>query len=186
MRFVLSAAAILCFWSCSVCAFTVDQHNDSMVAGGYHSIPTYTPIGQQFRPSFDHVDVAEMYVKAMGFTSEPTEFLVEVYEGDVSGSPLSSSDVVSAAGGYIGPLQFVFPASVPLIPGELYVLVIRELNGVNWGMRATEDLYPSGEMISSGEPVWHSDAWFREGSLTVPVSLDSWAAIKSLYGSGHR
>ena len=177
----IALAVALALWASGASAYTVDQRNDSAATGGYHSIPNYTPIGQEFRPDLDHVDVAELYVKAMGFVSDPTEFLVEVYALDASGELLSTSGVVPAAAGYIGPLLFTFPESVPLVPGDLYVLVIRELNGVNWGVRATEDLYPSGQFIQSGVPIWHTDAWFREGVLPSAVSARTWAAIKSLY-----
>ena len=181
MRLLIVAVTVSVLWAFVASAFTVDQYNDSMIAGGYHSIPSYTPIGQEFRPQFDHIDVAEMYVTYVGFTGEWSELVVDVHAGDISNPPLSTSDVVGVVGDYTGPVLFTFPGSVPLTPGEIYVLIIRELHGVNWGMRATEDLYPSGQMIKLGEPVSYSDAWFREGSLSSPVSRDTWAGIKSLY-----
>jgi hypothetical protein len=158
----------------------VDQCNDSMVAGGYYSIKNYTPIGQEFRPTFDRIEVAEMYVSFVGFEGEASELLVEVYADSVFGTPLSVSSVVPVAADYTGPLKFKFPESVPLTPGSLYVLVIRELHGVNWGMRATGDLYPGGQMIRRGERVWYSDAWFREGTFSSPVLGSTWSRVKTL------
>ena len=186
MRSSIIVAALCLLWASVACPYTVDQQNDGSAIGGYWSIPNYTPIGQEFRPSFDHIDVAELHVKAMGFSSAPTEFQLDVYESGGFESPLSTSDVVAVTAEHNGPILFTFPGSVPLTPGDLYVLVIRELHGVNWGMAATGDSYPLGQIVLDGEPLWHTDAWFREGSLTVPVELGSWAAIKSLYAGSVR
>ena len=90
----IALAVALALLASGASAYTVDQRNDSAATGGYHSIPNYTPIGQEFRPDLDHVDVAELYVKAMGFVSDPTEFLVEVHALDASGEEAAECTMV--------------------------------------------------------------------------------------------
>jgi hypothetical protein len=151
MRFTVFVAALVCLCTSAGWAFTVDQHNDQVSPNSYWNTSN-TPTGQEFRPAVDHFDVAELYVKCMSDITYPTEFVVEVYEWDASGSPLSVSDSVPAAADYIGPLFFTFPGSVALIPSATYVLVIHELGGTGWGLGCTSNRYYWGALVRYGIP----------------------------------
>ncbi len=180
MRLATTVAVLVCLWVIGAHAFVVDQHNDQETPGGGWNISN-PPMGQEFRPTMDHFDAAELYVFCGSTIAYPTEFTIEVYEWDVLGSPLSVSDTVSVTADYEGPIMFRFPGSVPLIPLATYVLVVYELGGEGWGLGCTGNDYYWGTLIVWGEPQPWYDAWFREGSLATPVEGGSWGSIKSLY-----
>jgi len=68
---------------------------------------------------------------------------------------------------------FDFPTAVPLVPENLYVFGIKELEGATYFIGASsEGLYPRGRAVLNGSPVvpgfFIQDFYFREGSTTVP------------------
>jgi hypothetical protein len=90
-----------------------------------------------------------------------------------------SDQVVASGAGFPGnEAHFAFPGTVPLTPGNLYVLEVLQLGGYSgWGIEIpsyaivngqTIDMtYHGGRLIYGGVPQDNSDMLFQEG-VVVP------------------
>jgi hypothetical protein len=163
--------------------YVIDQANQTIpIPTPYWAIPTDVSAGQEFVPAMDSIDHAEFLTKRMGSGTTPTELVVELYSESVTGVLLGTTGTVSVDSDYAQLTLFEFPSGVALVPGNTYVLILRELHGVDWGMGYSGDEYPSGSMIRNAVPYEEADAWFREGVTPgTPVTKASWAGIKALY-----
>jgi hypothetical protein len=63
--------------------------------------------------------------------------------------------------------HFDFGASVPLVPGSLYVIEPIVVAGDSWGLVDILGLYGNGSAIVSGHAT-PGDWWFREGPSRIP------------------
>ena len=157
----------------------LDQANDGFTPMSYLGIWVGDPIGQEFTPSLDHVDVVELYIS--GGSEGELEVLVHVdtIYGDVIGGATTP-----VGAGCHSIVMFVFEDTVELVPGERYVIEVRASHGMlSLGVNAVPPApYPGGRLIYSGNPVAALDAWFREGVWgSTPAKATTWSAIKSLY-----
>jgi len=152
--------------------FTVDQSNEP-ASGAFFSIPLNSPIGQEFTPSQDSLDVVEM-LTATPFPVPNVSLLVNIRQGSIGGPVLGTSFTVFMPDNFVGmtETEFDFPSSVALVPGLLYVMQIQLSSGVNWGVFGGGPTYTGGRAIISGEPQSQTDLWFREGpAVPEPSSL---------------
>jgi hypothetical protein len=195
---VLLAAAALVFLASLASAqdFVVDQAADNFAPGVYYGIWSHTPLGQEFTPSLDHVDVVELRIHATTCTLFQVLIREDTIQGEILGSATKILDWPNA------PVErFEFDEPVPLVPGQRYVIEVRDLSGADGslGIRWTKP-YSGGRLICHGVP-WNSwDAWFREGvwvfppvltaanpwfrdgvGAFTPVEATTWGAIKSMF-----
>jgi len=158
--------------------YFVDQRNDGFTPGTYYSIPLNQPIGQEFTPSLDHVDVVDLYVSAQ----VQTLIQLLIHEGTIYGDVIggATTEVVWPAA---PPARFEFASSVELVPGELYVMEVQAASQCFLGVApGPTDPYPGGDLIIVGHVYSGFDAWFREGVWDVSAAQTStWGAIKALY-----
>lgn len=155
-----------------------DQINDSTIQGG-QSIQSFSPIGQEFIPSLDCLEVLQLHIQN---ESGYSEFMVNIYPDSITGHVLGTSNVVAVSEFYFDVLTFTFE-TVILLPHNLYVMEILQTVGLNGGVsHCGSNTYPLGRQILSGVPQEGNDLWFREGVLEGTV-LDrlSWGSIKCTF-----
>ena len=143
----------------------IDQSNDDFEPSLFQSIPIFSPIGQEFVPEFNSLNVVELFTS--DFNSGAETLLVNVREGDIFGPIVGTSDSVVASD-FDGVTRFNFEEIVPLNPGETYVIDVVLESGSNWGIGSSGgpfSTYPDGNQILNGEPQPNNDLWFREGLL---------------------
>jgi hypothetical protein len=171
--------------------YTVDQSNDGGPADAWYNIEQGYPIGQEFTPALDHLDVVELWTAdEYSEPSEGADLYVTIHHATISAPSVATSPVVHVPDGFQGPTRFEFPLSVPLVPGELYVIQVHQADGFPWYLGNDwdqGDSYSGGRWVYMGTPVESVDTWFREGAFVVstPVGDSSWGRIKALY-SGAR
>ena len=189
---VSGAVVVLCFLGAvSVSAdppgFVVDQSCDPLDTCGFWSLWFYSPMGQEFVPELDRLDVVEFQTSDMGAGSDTLGALlrVEVHRNTIYDPVLGSSELVDLPHGFQGVTRFEFAAPVPLEPGALYVIELVQVAGENWGggtRGLASDICPGGRPIMNGEPMEYDDFWFREGVLGASeAATSSWSMIKTLY-----
>jgi hypothetical protein len=137
-----------------------DQVNDGFTPMSFLGIWYCDPIGQEFTPSLDHVDVVELYICGVYAGELEVRVHVDTIYGDVIGSATTP-----VGGGCFSEVMFVFEDGVQLVPGDRYVIEVRASDGqfcvcVNHEPPAP---YLGGVLILMGEPAPDLDAWFREG-----------------------
>jgi len=133
----------------------IDQASAGFVPGSRHSIQSYGPIGQTFRPSLGAIQWALLYTVA--FAEGGAELVVRVREGSIVGPVLGQSAPVDLPAGFSGATHFRFGAPVPLTPRALYALEVavtsRDFPSDNWGLAsAGGPAYPRGDWVLEGRP----------------------------------
>jgi hypothetical protein len=161
--------------------FIYDQQSsdESFISGGV-PIQTSQPLGQSFTPSFASINFIRLYLgdlapaNGLGAT-----VLVHLRTNSVSGPILGSSDPVFMPDGYSGVTNFLFPTSVPLMPGATYYFQPDVMSGDGWGTAAYNAYgYPGGMEFFQGTPFPNNDLWFREG-IYIPEPP---AAVLGFFG----
>jgi hypothetical protein len=175
--------------------FVVDQANTASPGGGalIHSIQVSGPIGQSFTPLLPSLDVVELLTIDFGDQPNGVGATLQVNLRAVSiagiiiatSNPVVLPDNFGAAtvtfpnGG--GVTHFDFGASVPLVPGSLYVIEPIVVAGDGWGLVDILGLYGDGTAIISGHAT-PGDWWFQEGPA-APSRIPAPAAL-ALFGAG--
>jgi len=167
--------------------FIVGQSCDPFDPNGHMSLWFYSPMGQEFVPEFDRLEVVELHTHDMGTGSDTLGAVlrVDVHRSTIYDPVLGSSDLVDLAHGFQGVTHFEFTVPVSLEPGSLYVIELVQVAGENWGCGThgyAWEICPGGRPIIGGEPLEYSDLWFREGVLGYSAAVpSSWGVIKTLY-----
>lgn len=144
----------------------VDQRNDGFTPVLFQSVSNFSPIGQEFTPTFSKLNFVDLFTE--GFFPPTTGLFVNIRAGTISGPILGTSQTVPTAS-LFGETDFLFPAEVPLIPGDLYVIEVVTVDGLNWGLGSSGvPTYSKGNEILNGEPNPQNDLWFREGDVPEP------------------
>lgn len=146
----------------TVWPYYVDQENTAPRWGSQNAV-AFSPIGQEFTPGFETLDVVELFLSG---GPDPADFKVNIRSGTIAGTIIGESDVVSLPGGFFeGEVAFDFDGVV-LIPNEIYVIDLTHMSGdtKRWMVSHTgRSSYPNGRQILNGEPQENNDLWFREG-----------------------
>ena len=160
--------------------FQVDQmYNPSGSPGSWHNILSYTPVGQEFVPSLNALDIVQLRVGSAYSPNHPTaEFIVNIRSGTITGPIAGTSDTLALAVPFDDIATFVFDR-IWLTAGETYVIELKQLSGWNWliGHDSVSPFYYSGRLILDGNPWNNNDAWFRTGmgaplpDIIVPAEL---------------
>ena len=158
--------------------FVIDQRSDTIFQPfapllsitGLDRPPGQQP-GQQFRPTLAGVDFVELEIRNDNITEEAS-FAVILHEGTVTGPVLGTSQTVTI----LFPPNFThfdFPSTVPLTPGNLYVLEVTQFGQprLGWGTPALSNgAYTNGQATYRGQLI-NSDLWFREGIVAAGLSI---------------
>jgi hypothetical protein len=181
-----------------ICGITVGAHAQgvlidqslqppALIPGeSYHydaSVATLIPeTGQEFAPSLnglDFVDVA--LLSQFGTNSGTGTFQIAIHQGTITAPVLGLSGQVSVSASGNN-TQFTFPSTVPLTPGDTYVLEVIQIAGNSgWGVEVpgsavvggqTIDMnYPGGRLIYGGAPQATEDMIFQEGIFVPEPSV---------------
>ncbi len=157
--------------------FVVDQQSADFPFMLHYNVFSHDPMGQEFTPSLDHVDVVEFHTGSSVGTRLQLLIHNDTIDGEVLGSAMKTVEDTSS-----GVVRFELDESVSLVPLGRYVIEVRTLDEIGTIAISGEDPYPNGRLIVTGE-IWDSwDAWFREGVWApTPIEATSWGAIKLLY-----
>ena len=163
--------------------FIVDQANDEFAVMVCHGIVNGTPIGQEFTPLLDRVDVVELWIQP-GLDSL---FQVLIRDDTIDGEVLGAATTTVDAPDFSGSVaRFEFPEPVSVVSGDRYVMQVLALQGfygmLGVGVEDGTNVYPGGRYIRWGETHWTMDAWFREGVWALSgTQASTWSSVKSLF-----
>jgi len=186
-RFVSRAmvgALTMAIWICPLTVnahlFTVDQQQNT-VGNSIRVLPFHDALGQEFIPTLTSLDVVELNTADITGNGVGRDLQVRIRDGSITGSIEGTSSIVSLPSGFglgVGATtHFDFPSSVPLVPGNPYVIEVF-LVGANpttneWGINyEIGNPYSGGQVIVSGGLANVSeDLFFREGPIPEPTTL---------------
>jgi hypothetical protein len=158
------------------------------------------PIGQEFTPSLNGLDFVDVkFLSQLGTNSGDGTFQIAIHQGTITAPVLALSGQMTFSSGINGTdAQFTFPSTVPLAPGNTYVLEVLQIAGnALWGVEVplsavvngqTIDMnYPGGRMIFAGVPRDTNDMIFAEG-IFVPEPSVSFLLLAGVlvFGLGRR
>jgi hypothetical protein len=155
----------------TVWPYYIDQANTARRTLS-QNIVGFSPVGQEFTPNFETLDVVELYLDG-GTTG--AEFKINIRSGTITGTIVSESNTVTLPGNnFEGEVSFDFDGVV-LIPNEIYVIELVHISGDSghWMVASTSrNSYPHGRQILRGEPQENNDLWFREGVWELDTGGD--------------
>ena len=139
--------------------------------------------GQEFTPSLNGLDFVDVNLLPRSATNTGI-FEIAIHQGNIAAPVLGlSSQVLRSAGPTGNNTYFPFPATVPLTPGDIYVLEVLQIAGNSgWAIEVpgsavvngqTIDMnYPGGRLIYGGVPQATEDLIFQEGIFIPHMSLN--------------
>jgi hypothetical protein len=156
-----------------------DQTNDYFSPPCGQGIQPFSPIGQEFLPSFDCLEVVQLYIINIYGAAE---LVVNIYSESITGTLIGTSSTEALSGYYVGVVTFSFDP-ISLVPHTLYVMEILQTAGNEGHVGSSggpNSTYPYGCQILSGIPVENNDLWFRKGVLEgTALNRLSWGLIKN-------
>ncbi len=153
--------------------FVVDQRCEPAILWSQYSITGFTPIGQEFTPTFARLDGVELWVASQNGTGT-AGVVVRVRQDTVT----------TVADGWDAPLHFSFATPVDLVPGARHVIEVARTVGPGNVLLAGDDTdsYSGGRPILGGATPIPGDFWFRTGAdASTPTRGSSWGEIKRRY-----
>ena len=138
--------------------------------------------GQEFTPSLNGLDFVDVkLLSQFGTNSGTGTFQIAIHQGTIAAPVLGLSGLVSISTSG-NSTQFTFSSTVPLTPGDTYVLEVLQLAGNSgWGVEVpgsavvngqTIDMnYPGGRLIYGGVPQATEDMIFQEGVFVPEPSV---------------
>ena len=140
--------------------------------------------GQEFTPSLNGLDFVNVNLVPQSATNTGI-FEIAIHQGNITAPVLGLSSQVLRPGGATGNnTYFQFPSTVPLTPGDTYVLEVLQIAGNSrWAMEVpgsavvngqTIDMnYPGGRLIYGGVPQAAEDMIFQEGVFVPEPAVSS-------------
>jgi hypothetical protein len=151
----------------------LDQANIYPEGGGWNIIEL-GPVGQEFVPTMNALDVVELWTEDANLPSG-VDLQVHIHSSTITGPIMGTSSTTTLPDDFKGVTRFDFPETVILAPGELYVLEVIVVSGDGWLVGWNSDSYPNGSAIDLGVPNGQADLWFREWVIVgspVAVQID--------------
>jgi hypothetical protein len=166
------------------------------------SIQHYSPVGQSFTPMIPGLDAVELWTEDFTWNNGyGAELYVNIREASIYGAILGTSYTVQLPDNFSGVTHFTFPSLISLLPGEVYVIEVVVIGGMEWimlynwgvGSQAWDSTdYPGGTWILQGIEIPNNDLWFQEGlASSVPQTPDYckkglWAYLSRADGSSFK
>lgn len=167
IRFAVATFAIVLAGHAAQAQF-IDQANDVTPQIG-NNLDFFSPIGQEFVPLFDQLNVVHMRVQDAGSDIGPgANMFVRIRENTIGGAILGSSSNTFVPDGFSGYAVFSFPTTVGLVPRDRYVIeVVKTSVGPGTGNYVLTafngNSYLNGSAVRSGAVHTPIDYLFREG-----------------------
>lgn len=185
------AMAIAPWKATATTILTVDQQNTT--GGSNFGVSPSDAGGQSFTPSMSGIDAVEFSLASQTGTS-PTTVNIQLLDGKVGanglgGTLLATTSSVIVSSTKLATYHFDFSSTVPLTPGQEYVLVI-QTSSVNLNVDATNtDPYAGGQVLLSSlsSPTFASwDFVFTTGLHSLPEPSTTLLLGFGLLGLGLR
>jgi hypothetical protein len=125
-------------------------------------------VGQEFRPTMDTLNGAELFLgSTTGPTGPATPLVLRVRIGSITGAVIGASDPFVLLPWTTTTAKFEFPDAVALRPGDPYVLELQTASpdAHLFVLGSSRGGYPSGDMIIGTTRVPNADFFFREGVI---------------------
>lgn len=167
-------------FSISVVQYVWDQSNED-AGNSWLNISWASPLGQEFTPTKPQMNIAQILIRdATGGGLGPVDFALRVRSGNIAG-PVIGTSLATFRSGEDGMATFEFDSTLTLTPGQLYVLELEHLVGMNWGILPDDgNHYAGGRMIFQGRFSPSRDLVFRQGlKLSEPSPFNG-------HARGHR
>ena len=135
------------------------------------------PWGQSFTPTLSAVDYVRFkFADGDRLQTGGATVHVNILSDSISGRLLASTEPVFMADGFAGVATFLFPASVPVVPGTVYYFTVAVHPGSDlWAIDSAGYNYPGGSGFWAGV-AGAGDLWFQEG-IVVPEPTVLWIAL---------
>ena len=158
----------------------ISAPNNEVVPAGYVIDQSYTflnqiwshnfltgPLGQEFKPDFYALDVVELLHDDASCSTEGSnggDLKVVIRRGSINGPILGTSNTVHFPNCFHNVSRFDFPAFIPVVPGETYVIQPIYVSGhTSTFYHDLSGTYPDGSFILDGVIQPSKDMWFTEG-----------------------
>ena len=166
--FLFLITAMFCLFSAGRMAFAaeqVDQSNLPEWAGGWTHINP-DPNGQArmwqtFTPNYSNITAVEIDI----LTVNPGDFNDIITVEIAKDGKILASTEHNVEYGFEGLLRFKFAETVPVIPGELYELKVRDTGLTRFGWKYASNTYDAGTRYVSASERPGTDWFFRTYSL---------------------
>lgn len=157
-------------------SFTIDQSNDGFSPSLFQSLPSFSPMGQEFTPTLSSLNVVELFTSDFAQSNGTgATLLVNIRQGAITNPIIGTSSQVALPDNFDGVTHFDFSSTVSLVPGSLYAIEVVRVSGDNWGVGSSggpSSTYPGGNQIFNGVPQSNNDLWFHEGpAVPEPSTL---------------
>jgi hypothetical protein len=181
----------------------------------HQSVQYFSPVGQSFTPTIPGLDAVDLWTEdfANG-NGYGAELYVNIREATIDGTIVGTSDTLQLPDNF--PFHqypfsygthFTFPSLISLTPGEVYVIEVVVIGGLDWEWIALHNWgvasfgyadspgyvdYPGGMQIVNGTEISGSDLWFQEGLATsIPQTREYcknglWAYLSRADGSSFK
>ena len=148
---------------------SIDQRNDATSPSALFSwdLKNGFPVAQEFVPQLAGLDFVDLVMGSVEVDPGAT-FQVTIRQSQITGTVLGTSEAVQGFGQAAPSIaHFTFASTVPLTPGNAYVLELLYAPS-RWTVGADPSAaYADGRMIGGGGSLDNYDLWFREG-IGVP------------------
>ena len=145
----------------------LDQANTGFTQPFYYNI-NLVPMGQEFIPQLHALDAvvlrfADASCSLIG--GGPGELKVVIRSDNIGGNIIGISETVEFPICFVGIMRINFPAFVPLLPGQRYVIQPIYVSGHSAAMFLNNyfSSYDNGRFILNGTIENDKDLWFEEG-----------------------
>jgi hypothetical protein len=167
--FLISAAGVT---TLSAQGYMYDQQSATESSSGGLSIAIQSnqPLGQSFTPSLNGVGFIRLSMGDTAINGTGARVHVNLIANSITGTVLASSAPVTMSDGYVGYTDFVFPSTVPVVPGVKYYFQPIVETGDLWTTTIYNWLYSGGTAIVKGTPDQFDNLWFREGVIVPEPS----------------
>jgi hypothetical protein len=145
----------------------LDQSNTGFTEPFYYNI-NLVPMGQEFIPQLYALDAVVLRFDDASCSligGGPGEIKVVIRSDNIGGRILGTSETVQFPNCFVGIKRFNFPAIVPLLPGQRYVIQPVFVSGHPASMFLNNyfSSYSNGRFILKGAIESDKDLWFEEG-----------------------
>ena len=152
---------------------------------GLYSIPSGTPVGQEFVPAHGSLTFVSLWVvNGPGLPGDTARVFVVIHADSIDGAEVATSPSVHIAHPHDGEVRFDFGGVVALQPGRTHVIEARSVGPGNplLAEGADLDVCPGVRGCFQGQGFSNGvDFWYRTGFDTTPVVRRSWGDLKLRY-----